>query len=95
LISRTTYRISYENDRQPGAIRRRPEPGRNFSPMIRALVILAVLTAALAPAAASSSCTIRKSGSVTITTCSDTGHQSNWRQCRSYRSGGVVKTQCR
>jgi hypothetical protein len=44
--------------------------------MIHALVILAVLAAASAPAGAASECQTRKSGSVTITTCSDTGHRA-------------------
>ena len=43
---------------------------------------------------AGTSCTTRKSGSVTITSCSDSGHRSNYTQCRSYRSGSVVKTSC-
>jgi hypothetical protein len=63
--------------------------------MIRLGLILAVLAGALAPAEAATSCTARKSGSVTITTCTDSGHQSNFRQCRSYWSGSVCKTSCR
>jgi len=46
-------------------------------------------------ATAGTSCTTRKSGSETITSCSDSGHNSNYRQCRSYKSGSVVKTYCR
>ena len=46
-------------------------------------------------AEAGTSCTTRKSGSVTITSCSDSGHQSNFTQCRSYMSGSVRKTSCR
>jgi len=45
-------------------------------------------------AEAATSCTTRKSGSVTITSCSDSGHQSNSRTCRSYMSGSVRKTSC-
>jgi hypothetical protein len=39
------------------------------------------------------SCTTRKSGSVTITTCSDKDRP--FTQCRSYKSGSVIKTDCR
>lgn len=36
-------------------------------------------------------CTTRRSGSVSITSCSGKGFSS---QCRSYRSGSVIKTYC-
>ena len=48
----------------------------------------------LTSAQAGTSCTTRKSGSVVITSCSDSGHRSNMRTCRSYRSGSTVKTSC-
>lgn len=38
------------------------------------------------------SCTTRRSGSVTITTCTD---KKFFSQCRSYKSGSVIKTTCR
>jgi hypothetical protein len=41
-------------------------------------------------AGAATTCTTRKSGSVTITSCS-----SPHSQCRSYYSGRVLKTTCR
>ena len=43
---------------------------------------------------AGTDCTTRKSGSVTITTCSSSKHTS-FSQCRSYMSGRVRKTSCR
>jgi len=46
------------------------------------------------PAAAGTDCTTRKSGSTTITTCSDT-RSNSFAQCRSYKSGSVTKTSCR
>jgi len=61
---------------------------------MRALITL-ILVLAPAIAEAGTSCTTRKSGSVTITSCSDSGHNSNYRQCRSYKSGSVIKTSCR
>ena len=45
-------------------------------------------------AEAGTSCTSRKSGSVTITSCSNSGHQSRSTTCRSYMSGSVRKTSC-
>jgi hypothetical protein len=38
------------------------------------------------------SCTTRRSGSVSITTCTD---KNSYTQCRSYKSGSVIKTHCR
>lgn len=47
----------------------------------------------LTQVAAATECTSRKSGSVTVTTCSyKTGFNKH---CRSYRSGSVRKTSCR
>jgi hypothetical protein len=57
-----------------------------------AAVLLIITTVFAFP---STSCTTRKSGSVVITSCSDSGHRPNYTQCRSYRSGSVVKTSCR
>jgi hypothetical protein len=59
---------------------------------MRTLLLLICLTI---PASAGTDCTTRKSGSVTITTCTDSGHKSNFQQCRSYMSGSVRKTTCR
>lgn len=44
-------------------------------------------------AEAGTTCTTRKSGSVSITTCS--GGRFQYSQCRAYRSGSVIKTSCR
>jgi hypothetical protein len=55
--------------------------------------IAAMFTAVLLPNLAdAASCTTRKSGSVVITSCSD---KTSYTQCRSYRSGSVIKTHCR
>lgn len=63
--------------------------------MTRLLATL-IATAFLATAAeAGTDCTTRKSGSVTITTCSGSGKSSGFSQCRSYMSGSVRKTSCR
>jgi hypothetical protein len=43
---------------------------------------LALLGLASTLAEASTSCVTRRSGSTTITSCSDSGHKSNYRQCR-------------
>lgn len=43
---------------------------------------------------AGTDCTTRKSGSTTITTCSDT-RSNSFAQCRSYKSGSVTRTSCR
>ena len=68
----------------------------NMSQVVATLfVIIGVLLLTVAFASAGTSCTTRKSGSVTITSCSDSGHQSNFTQCRSYMSGSVRKTSCR
>lgn len=60
---------------------------------MRVIILIAMLLAT--PAVAGTNCTTRKSGSVVITSCSDSGHQPNYTQCRSYKSGSVVKTSCR
>jgi hypothetical protein len=57
--------------------------------LFAAFATLVILTAT---AAAGYDCQTRKSGSVTITTC---GSGSSYSQCRSYRSGSVIKTSCR
>ena len=67
-----------------------------------ALIALATLLALIAwpmvaePAeAGSTSCTTRKSGSTTITSCSNNYRGGGLSQCRSYMSGSVRKTSCR
>jgi len=60
---------------------------------MRILLLCAILISS-STAIAGTSCTTRKSGSETITSCSDSGHNSNSRQCRSYKSGSVTKTYC-
>jgi hypothetical protein len=55
------------------------------------ITLLTLLMPSLAEAG--TSCTTRKSGSVTITSCS--GSKGGFSECRSYRSGSVVKTSCR
>jgi predicted small secreted protein len=61
--------------------------------MFRVVIILLVLTPTLAEGGAS--CTTRKSGSVVITSCSNTRQgSSGFSTCRSYKSGSVVKTTC-
>jgi hypothetical protein len=52
------------------------------------------LLAMTVTAQAGTSCTTRKSGSTTITSCSSSGHGNTSSTCRSYRSGSVVKTSC-
>ena len=61
---------------------------------MKTIVLGIVLVLGVGSADAGTSCTTRKSGSVTITSCSDSGHNSNTQTCRSYRSGSVVKTSC-
>jgi hypothetical protein len=61
---------------------------------MRSLIVLASLLALTSVAAAGTTeCRTRKSGSVTITTCS--GHKQPSTECRSYMSGSVRKTSCR
>ena len=55
---------------------------------------LAVVIVIPAIASAGTNCTTRKSGSVTITSCSGSGHQARSTTCRSYMSGSVRKTTC-
>ena len=62
---------------------------------MRIAVLSIVMLAMITTAQAGTTCTTRKSGSETITSCSDSGHNSNYRQCRSYKSGSVIKTSCR
>ena len=56
------------------------------------IVLLAMLLPA-STAFAGTSCTTRKSGSVTITSCSDSKARGSTTS-RSYRSGSVIKTSC-
>jgi hypothetical protein len=59
----------------------------------RVAAVLTLLVAFLLPNPSdAASCTTRKSGSVTITTCDG---KNSYSQCRSYRSGSVIKTHCR
>ncbi len=58
-------------------------------------VLLACAILAPGLSEASTSCTTRKSGSTTITSCSRTGHGYGFSTCRSYKSGSVRKTYCR
>jgi hypothetical protein len=56
------------------------------------VLTLAGLVALTTLASAGTDCVTRKSGSVTITSC---GSGKTYSQCRSYRSGSVIKTSCR
>jgi hypothetical protein len=58
------------------------------------ILALAAFVLAGASASAGTECTTRKSGSTTITTCTDS-RGDKFSQCRSYRSGSVIKTTCR
>ena len=61
---------------------------------MRTLVLSAFFVVALVgPARPGTECITRKSGSVTITTCSH--GNGSFSQCRSYYSGSVLKTSCR
>ena len=64
---------------------------------MRTLTAIAIVLAVMLPslAQAGTSCTTRKSGSVTITSCSNTYKAGGVTQCRSYMSGSVKKTSCR
>jgi len=61
---------------------------------MKTILTLTFAFAFLASATAGTDCTTRKSGSVTITTCTDSKKRS-FEQCRSYMSGNVRKTSCR
>ena len=61
-----------------------------MKPLILALAL--TLLASMANAG-TAECTTRKSGSVTITSCSSSKGPST--TCRSYMSGSVRKTSCR
>ena len=63
--------------------------------MKTAILSIAIVAMFTASATAGTSCTTRKSGSETITSCSSSGHGNTSSQCRSYKSGSVVKTNCR
>lgn len=67
---------------------------RPMKPLLAILAALAILAPSVVEAG--TDCTTRKSGSVTIVTCSDSSNpKSLSQQCRSYRSGSVIKTSCR
>jgi hypothetical protein len=57
-------------------------------------ILIAVAVFAPSVVEAGSDCVTRKSGNVTITTCSNSNPRSFSQQCRSYRSGNVTKTSC-
>ena len=61
--------------------------------MIR-ITLLAIALLAPSLADAGTSCATRKSGSTTITSCSDRSAFAGTRTCRSYKSGSTIKTYC-
>lgn len=60
---------------------------------MKTLIAIALVLFVILPAAAATNCQTRKSGSITITSCSDSKGGSMI--CRSYMSGSVRKTFCR
>jgi hypothetical protein len=58
-------------------------------------LVLAILIPSIAEASRAVNCSTRKSGSVTITSCSNAYRAGGHSECRSYKSGSVVKTSCR
>ena len=62
--------------------------------MKSALLAFALVFAITLPADAGYSCTSRKSGSYTKTSCSGSGHHARSTSCTSYMSGSVRKTTC-
>jgi hypothetical protein len=58
-------------------------------------IVVALAGAAASIASAATSCTTRKSGSVSITSCSNTYRGGGFSECRSYASGRTIKTSCR
>jgi hypothetical protein len=73
--------------------RLRPVKGLPMKALLLAIA-MTVFFAVFGSVYAGTDCTTRKSGSVTITSCSDTKARS-FTQCRSYMSGSVRKTSCR
>ena len=65
---------------------------RNRTLIAAAIVALTVGSSA---ASAAVNCTTRKSGSVSITSCSNLYRGGGFSQCRSYASGRTIKTSCR
>ena len=63
---------------------------------MKIVISIAMALAIVIPtfAEAGTSCTSRKSGSTTITSCSGSGHNARSTTCRSYYSGSVRKTSC-
>jgi hypothetical protein len=59
------------------------------------LALILVVLMPLFSYAGGTNCTTRKSGSVTVTSCSNAYGPGGHTQCRSYRSGSVIKTSCR
>ena len=65
---------------------------------MKIMITIAMALAIVLPtiAEASTSCTTRKSGSTTITSCISSGAKSGFStHCRSYMSGSTRKTFCR
>ena len=60
---------------------------------MKTILIMALVIVIPTIANASSTCTTRKSGSYTKTSCSDSHGRST--HCTSYMSGSVRKTSCR
>jgi hypothetical protein len=61
--------------------------------LIAVLIALALLLPSVAEAG--TDCVTRRSGSVTIVTCSDSDNPRAFNtRCRSYKSGSVTKTSC-
>jgi hypothetical protein len=59
-------------------------------------ILLGVAVLLPSVAVAGSDCVTRRSGSVVITTCSDSSNPKAFNtHCRSYKSGSVTKTSCR
>lgn len=61
--------------------------------MTRSIAIIAITLLWTSAAFAGTTCTTRKSGSQTITSCYTTGDKYST-TCRSYKSGSVTKTSC-
>ena len=62
---------------------------------MRTLIAMALAIMLPVLAQAGTSCTSRKSGSVTVTSCSNTYKPGGFTQCRNYMSGSVKKVTCR
>ena len=70
------------------------EPRKRPKLKLRKIAAVTALFVVLLPNLAdAANCTTRRSGSVTITTCHSKSNP--YSECRSYKSGSVVKTHCR